>query len=382
MASDRSGDGGSGTETTADDSRPSVLVVYGPTNPSKIERHVGPLAEVADTDIVCFGQADPVEGIDYLTVPTFGVRLVGLLFLVVRAVLEAVRGDYDAVVSFSLFPHGLGALLGGRLSGTPVHLGVLGIDLDHHAESRYAPVVAWLFRRFDAVSVPGTAHEARLHRLGVAPGRTAVLANAIDVEQFTPGPADGRGYDFLWLGRVDHEKNPLAFVEAVGRLRDEGRTFRAAMVGDGPLMDAVRRRVDALDLHDYLDLEGWVDGTVPYYRRADAFVLTSHRDALPLSLVESMACGVVPVAPRVGNVGDVVTEENGLLVEEPTPDAIAAAMGRLLDDPDLRESLATDGSAVRDAYSYEAASDDWREILDILTGESPETTASNQPVGA
>lgn len=377
MAQYRSPDGGGSTD------RPSVLVVYGPTNPSKIERHVGPLADVAETTIVCFGEGDPVDGIDYLTVPTFGIRLLGLLLLVVRAVLEAIRGDYDAVVSFSLFPHGLAALLGGKLSGTPVHLGILGIDLDHHAQATYAPIVSWLFRRFDAISVPGEAHRQQLHELGVSPTGTAVLANAIDVEQFTPGPADGKRYDVLWLGRLGEEKNPLAFVDAVARLRDAGLQFDAAMVGDGPLGPTVRARVDAFDLHDTLELVGWVDETAPYYRRADTFVLTSHRDALPLSLVEAMAAGVVPVAPRVGNVGDVVDhEENGLLIDEADAESVAAAVRRLLEDDDLRESLATDGSAVREAYSYDAASDDWRTILDILTADRPTTSTADSAVGA
>lgn len=363
--------------------RPSVLVVYGPTNPSKIERHVGPLAEVAETTLLCFGQGDRVDGIDYLTVPTFGIRLVGLVLLVLRGVLEAIRGDYDAVVSFSLFPHGLTALVGGRLSGTPTHLGVLGIDLDHHARARYAPVVAWLFRRFDAISVPGEAHRERLHDLGVPSGRTTVLANAIDVEQFTPGPASGRRYDALWLGRLDEEKSPLTFVDAVARLRDAGVDVDAAMVGDGPMGEAVRARVDAYRLHDVLELVGWVDETAPYYRRADTFVLTSKRDALPLSLVEAMACGVVPVAPPVGNVEDVIShEENGLLVDEADAKSVAAAMERLLTDDDLHESLATDGSAIRTAYSYDAASDDWRTILDILVAERPRRAQADSAVDA
>ena len=381
MATHRSTDDGDHEGATA--ARPSVLVVYGPTNPSKIERHVGPLADVADPTIVCFGEGERVDGIDYLTVPTFGVRLVGLLLLVAAGVVEAVRGDYDAVVSFSLFPHGLAALAGGRLSGTPAHLGVLGIDLDHHARARYAPVVAWLFRRFDAISVPGSVHRAQLHELGVSPARTAVLANAIDVDSFAPGAADGERYDALWLGRLDQEKNPLAFVDAVARLRDDGVDLRAAMVGDGPMAASVRARVEAFDLHDSLELVGWVDDTVPYYRRADCFALTSRRDALPLSLVEAMACGVVPVAPRVGNVADVVDHgENGLLIEEADAASVAAALRRLLEEPGLRESLATDGSAVRDAYSYEAASDDWETVLDILAGRSATASAVDSAVGA
>lgn len=199
-----------------------------------------------------------------------------------------------------------------------------------------------------------------------------MLANAIDVSRFTPGRAPGGRYDAVWVGRLDAEKNPLAFVDALARLRDDGHPVRAAMVGDGPLANAVRARIDAFDLAPDIDLAGWVSDPVDYYRRADAFVLTSHRDALPLSLIESMACGVVPIVPDVGNVRDVVTDgENGLVVEAADASQVAAGLQRLVTDHQFRSSLSTDGSDVRAAYSYEAASEDWETILDILAQPSP-----------
>lgn len=347
--------------------RPSVLVVWGTANEGKIDRHIGPLTDVADPTIVCLEGVEKRADLEYVTVPTFGIHLLGLLLFALRSVVEAVRGDYDAIVSFSLFPHGVAALVAGALSGTPTHMGVLGIDLDKHAVAWYAPGVAWLFRRFDAVSCPGEAHRDQLHELGVAPGRTAVLANAIDVDHFAPGESDGKQYDVVWLGRLGPEKNPLSFVDAVGRLVDDGVDFKAAIVGDGPLMEATKARVDALDLHDTLDVEGWADDTADYYRRADTFVLTSHRDALPLALIEAMACGAVPITPRVGNVEDVVVdEENGLLVDSNDAATIAGAIARLLVNPEFHDDLAQNVTAVREDYSYAAASEDWDTILDIL----------------
>lgn len=363
---ERTTDGDDGTDRATD--RPSVLVVWGTANEGKIDRHVGPLADVADVTLVCLEGVGTRDDVSYVQVPTFGIHLLGLALFAVRSVFLAVRGEYDAVASFSLLPHGVVALAAGTASGTPTHTGVLGIDLDEHAKAQYGPLIAWLFRRFDAVSVPGSAHRQQLHELGVSPERTAVLANAIDVERFTPGAVDGDRYDVVWLGRLDTEKNPLAFVDAVGRLRDDGIRFRAAIVGDGPLMDATRSRVDALDLHGTLDVEGWAEDTAEYYRRSDIFVLTSHRDALPLALIEAMACGSVPIAPRVGNVADVVVDgENGLLIDDTDSATVAGAMGRLLTDPGLRESLAESVADVRETYSYEAAAEDWREILVVLT---------------
>jgi glycosyltransferase involved in cell wall biosynthesis len=78
----------------------------------------------------------------------------------------------------------------------------------------------------------------------------------------------------------------------------------------------------------------------------DVFVLSSRYEGLPVSLLEAMASGVPPVATAVGGVPEVVTDgRDGLLVPAGQPAALATAIGRLLDDVDLRSRL---GAAARE----------------------------------
>lgn len=347
--------------------RASVLAIYGPSNTGKIERHVNPLADTADTTLVCIDAADHHDGLTYRTVPSFGVRPVGLGLMLVVALEEVLRNDYDGVVSFSLFPHGCIALLVGRLAGLPVHLGILGIDLDVHARSSYRWIVRPLLRQFDAISVPGTAHRRQLESIGIGPQRTVVLANAIDTDRFTPAAPDGRTYDFLWVGRFGPEKDPMMFIDALARLRAMDGSFRAVMLGDGPLADDVGRALHDRGLTDVVDRPGWVNDPVPFYRRSRVFVLTSRRDALPLTLIEAMATGVAPVVPRVGNVTDVVEDgETGVVLDDPDPQSVAATLARLHRDDGFRERLADNAPRVRERYSYDAARADWESILRVM----------------
>lgn len=343
--------------------RPSVLVVYSVENLAKIERHVMPLARTADVTMVCIDADESVEGIDYVTVPDFGFRPVGLVLMAIAAFVEAWRGDYDAIASFSLLPNGCIALAAGTLFGLPTHLGIIGIDLDVHAEARYGPLVRALIRRFDAVSVPGTAFRDRLVDLGVAEERATILVNPIDVETYRPVDRETE-FDLLWVGRFGEEKDPLTFVAALDRLADRGRSFTAVMAGDGPLRPAVERAIRERALADRVTLAGWVDDPADYYRRAGAFVLTSERDALPLTLVEAMATGLPSVVPAVGNVPDIARDgETALVVEESTPEAFAAALDRLLGDDDLRERLGANAGDIGERYSYDAATEDWQHVL-------------------
>lgn len=351
---------------SADPADAAVLVVTNHTNPEKIDRHWGPLADAAGaTTMVCLNPDESVAGIDYRVAPTFGSRLLGLVLLGPLAVVEAARGDYDMVASISLFPYGLVALAVGGLFGLPTHLGIIGADVDRHAMAWYGALPRATFRRFDVVSVPGTAHADALAEMGVERDRIAVLSNAIDTDVYRPvaRPAHPE-YDFVWIGRFNAEKNPLAFVRALRELRDDGVEFRAVMLGKGPLEQRIRERLNRWSLDDRVDLPGWVDDPVEYYRRSAVFVLTSRREGLPLTLLETMASGVAPVVCPVGSVTDAARHgETAYVVPDPTPAALADAMRTLLEDEELRSRIAENAPIVREEYGFENAREDWRHIL-------------------
>lgn len=344
-----------------------VLVVTGLSH--KNERHYGPLADVAgQTTMVCLDPTGDVESARTVRVPEIGPRIVRLVLLFFVALYEGYRNEYDAVASISLVPYGCYALALKVVYGYPAHLGIIGIDLDHHAEQWYGAVPRWLFRRFDAVSVPGSAHADRLVQFGVPPARIERLTNAIDVDTYRPPErAVETDYEFVWVGRFSAEKDPRRFVDALAELEAADREFRAVMVGDGPLRSAVVDELAARGLSDRVDCPGWVDEPLEYYRRSETFVLTSERDALPLVMLEAMATGLPAIVPPVGSIPDVVTDgENGIVVSDREPATLAAAMARCLDEPEFRDALGANATAVREDVSLERASEDWRRILATL----------------
>lgn len=102
-------------------------------NLGKVDRHVEPLSEAGDVEMVCVNRPDGESEASFATAPSVGIRPVDLLSVFVCAMIEGVRGEYDGIVSFSLVPHGYFAQVG-WLSETPAHLGILGIDADVHAK--------------------------------------------------------------------------------------------------------------------------------------------------------------------------------------------------------------------------------------------------------
>lgn len=347
---------------------PSVLVLANHGDSGRFERHYGPLADVTgEMKLLCLNDEVTIENADVTVVPTIGHRYLGLLLFSIWALYEGYRGEYDAVVSVSLFPYGCLALGSKFLYGYPAHLGIIGIDLDHHAFAWYSRLPRALFHLFDTISVPGPTHVEKLRRLGHTDERVYVLTNAVDIETFTPTTTEEPVYDYVWVGRFSDEKDPLLFVRALSVLREHDVKFRAAMLGSGRLETELIELIREHDLTDSIDLPGWVDSPFEYYRRSRVFVSTSRRDALPLTLIEAMSSGLACVAPPVGSIPDVIEhDENAVLLSARDPETIAKTLGKLTADPERAERLGVQATDVRSAFSYERAREDWQRILTAL----------------
>ena len=109
--------------------------------------------------------------------------------------------------------------------------------------------------------------------------------------------------------------------------------------GAGPLLDGARRRATAMGLEGRLVLLGHRDDVGSLMGAADAFVLASRFEGLPVALMEATTAGLPVVATKVGGIPEALAGGAGeLLVPPQNPDALAAALARL-GDPQLRRRL-------------------------------------------
>ena len=120
---------------------------------------------------------------------------------------------------------------------------------------------------------------------------------------------------------------------------------------------------------DRLKFVGVTHDVPSHLRAADLFVLPSKREGLPVALLEAMACGLPCVASRLPGSTEAIIEDgsNGLLVAPGDVAALTHAIGKLLDDQDLRHRL---GAAARATIAHRFASgevaDRWLEAYDLI----------------
>ncbi len=168
-----------------------------------------------------------------------------------------------------------------------------------------------------------------------------------------------------YLGRLSPVKNLALAIDAVALLAQERSEVRLLIVGDGSVMDAVRKRARRR-LGDRAVLTGAVPHpeVVHYHAAMDVFVTASRSETQPLAYTEAMHIGVPVVALATPGAQDMIrTGENGLLVppEEKT-EGLARAIERVLDDSALAERLRQGGREFARSCDYPAVAERLEEV--------------------
>ncbi len=144
--------------------------------------------------------------------------------------------------------------------------------------------------------------------------RIVCLPNPVALAPPTPVAREPNLVAFA--GRCEEAKGIYDLVDAVSRLRPVCPRLRVECAGDGD-MARLRRRAFELGVGPQVTMRGWIGAREreALLARATVFVLPSHAEALPMSLLEAMAAGCAVIATRVGGIPDLVRDgENGLLV--------------------------------------------------------------------
>ncbi|HEX7256163.1 MAG TPA: glycosyltransferase [Gaiellaceae bacterium] len=192
-------------------------------------------------------------------------------------------------------------------------------------------------------------------------GRLHVVPNSVDLRRLgRPSERVPETGIVLSVARLIEKKGLTDLVLACGLVGREQR-LRLEIVGEGPLRGELEEQAGRsgtpVTFHGPLPHELVLD----LYRRAAVFCLpcvvasTGDRDGLPTSVLEAMALGVPVITTAVNGLAElVIHERTGLVVPEHDPAALADALGRLLDDPQLAARLATEGRAlVEKSFSLE-----------------------------
>lgn len=157
-----------------------------------------------------------------------------------------------------------------------------------------------------------------------------------------------RGFTLVYVGRLAPPKDVPTLLRALAKVRSTGKDVFLWIVGDGNLRESAERLASELGLTEVVTFWGERVCTGDFYSAADAFVLSSSTEGLPVSLLEAMAAGLPVVTSAVGAIPEVVDGGGcGLVVPVGSIEGFAAAIDKLAGDPALRSAM---GKAGREHY--------------------------------
>lgn len=202
---------------------------------------------------------------------------------------------------------------------------------------------------------------------GVVAGNLSLIPNGIDLDRFRPSaeraflrsrvgvPSDAVLIGFV--GRLSPEKGPDKFLLAAQSILRERPDVHCVLMGEGPEEPRLRAMVHRHGLSANVHFAGGVEKVELAYPALDILLQTSRSEAMPLAVIEAMACGVPVVGLSVGGVAEIIkagvtgipispVEWPGVLSPYPGDwPGIAQAALELIDDPERRRSM---GRAARD----------------------------------
>lgn len=229
-----------------------------------------------------------------------------------------------------------------------------GVDM---RKPRYREAMQEVFRLASRLLCRSESLAADIIALGADERKVALQRTGIPLEEWPfreRAEPEGGAWRIVQSCRFIEKKGLDLTLDAFARIAPAFPQARLELMGDGPLMPALREQAERLGIADRVELPGFLKPASVKKRllAAQVFLHPSrttsdgNREGVPNSMLEAMASGMPVIATRHGGIPEAITDgESGLLVRENDADALAAALRRLLEDAELRARLAAGGRA-------------------------------------
>lgn len=294
----------------------------------------------------------------------------------------------DLLMGYTFMPHGINALVIGKLLRKPVIINVIGGA--RTVEGGGLKCVKNVFLRklgrpnsllergflkladtCDFITATGNVSRDFLVSKGISMDKAKILPSAVDTNRFFPNGCD-KEYDLITVANLIPLKRVDMFLNIVARLTKDHFKVNAVILGRGRERRYLEKMSRALGISDSVRFVGYDACVEKYLRRSKVFLLTSMSEGLSLAMLEAMACGVVPIVSNVGDLGDAVKDGiNGRLVERDDMDGFVSAVSGLLKDPETLHIYSESCvRTIKEGYSVENIAEKWRQMLSALNNKN------------
>lgn len=153
----------------------------------------------------------------------------------------------------------------------------------------------------------------------------------------------------IMVARFNEQKDQVTLLKAIAKLSDQ--TLHVDFVGSGPSLDSCKALAQSLGITNRVSFLGDRRDVAERLAQYQVFILSTHYEGLPISILEAMRAGLPIIATQVNGIPEEVAhEQTGLIVPRSNDQALASALDRLIHTPELRQKM---GEAGRQKYLQE-----------------------------
>ena len=213
------------------------------------------------------------------------------------------------------------------------HGGSLHYPLNTFKGALYGRLERALMNRTDLFLFESAfARDTYQRMIGTPTGLVRCVFNGVTAAEFDPVVKADDATDLVYVGEFRHIKGADLLVDAVARLRADGKPVTLTLAGDGEESANLRAQIERLGLGDAVRFIGHVKARYGF-SKGEMLVVPSRGDSMPYVVIEAAAAGIPMVAANVGGIPEIFGPHTGALLAPNAVGAMADAIARALDDP-------------------------------------------------
>jgi glycosyltransferase involved in cell wall biosynthesis len=229
--------------------------------------------------------------------------------------------------------HGIKAVLYGFLSKAYAQTYIA----THHGKTSHTSIVRiyekiedFILKRTNATIAVSEKMQKDLKKSGIDINSVDLVNNPLAIIPSVNNRKSCKKTTFLFVGRLSPEKGVSDFLKALALLPSH-HEYTFHIVGSGQEEKSLKSEVIELDLIDKVIFEGFQDDVTKFYNESDCLVMPSHREGLPMTLIEACASSLPIIASNVGGIPQLVDDKNGILVPPNNPIQIKRAIENFIE---------------------------------------------------
>jgi glycosyltransferase involved in cell wall biosynthesis len=168
--------------------------------------------------------------------------------------------------------------------------------------------------------------------VGTPSGLVRCVFNGVTASEFDPVSAADDATDLVYVGEFRHIKGADLLIDALARLRDQGKSLTLTLAGDGEETDALKAQIARLGVSDAVRLIGHVQPRHGF-AKGRLLVVPSRGDSMPYVVIEAAAAGIPMVAAKVGGIPEIFGPHGDALFAANDAGAMAVAIEAAIGDP-------------------------------------------------